>query len=71
MKLEIDRDGNRLWYNDEGELHRENGPAFEGTNGVKWWFRDGVEYRDNGPVFDFGDQSFYSKNEFENRKNSK
>ena len=35
--------GNRFWYKD-GELHREDGPAIEGADGIKAWYLDGKEY---------------------------
>jgi len=27
------KNGNRYWYDEEGEFHRENGPACEFANG--------------------------------------
>ena len=41
MKLEIDDDGSRFWYNDDGLLHREDGPAVEGNNGYRGWYENG------------------------------
>lgn len=35
----IDTWGNKCYYNDRGELHRENGPAIEGNNTM--WFLSG------------------------------
>jgi len=29
MPLRIDKNGDRYWYNEKGQLHRENGPAIE------------------------------------------
>jgi len=59
MSLEIDRDGNRHWYNDEGELHRENGPAFEGVNGYKEWHINGEFHRLDGPAVEYIDGDKY------------
>ena len=39
----VDDSGNVYWYKD-GELHREDGPAFEGKNGGQAWFLKGVQY---------------------------
>lgn len=43
------------WYNKEGELHREDGPAETGwaDNGIKTyegWEQNGKYYRENGPA---------------------
>ena len=35
--------GNTYWRIG-GKLHRLDGPAYEGTNGYKWWHIDGEEY---------------------------
>ena len=43
--LIIDKDGNKRWYLND-LLHREDGPAFECTNGNKYWYLDGKEYTD-------------------------
>ena len=40
----IDSDGNKLWYNDVGQIHREDGPAFEAVNGSKEWWLNGKQY---------------------------
>lgn len=37
----------REWYSD-GRLHREDGPAFEGNDGVKKWYRNGLLHRVGG-----------------------
>ena len=34
--------GNKSWYNENGELHREDGPALEYSNGTKEWWIKGV-----------------------------
>jgi hypothetical protein len=34
----IDLYGNRKWFNEEGRLHRDDGPASVLTNGqIRWW----------------------------------
>ena len=38
----IDSAGHKRWYQN-GELHRENGPAIERPDGGKRWFLDGKE----------------------------
>ena len=38
--LEIDGIGNKLWYLNN-ELHREDGPAIEHSDGTKsWWLNE-------------------------------
>lgn len=32
------------WYNQQDQLHRENGPAVELANGYKYWYLNGKEY---------------------------
>ena len=29
------------WFNDEGQLHREDGPAAEYSDGKRFWFLNG------------------------------
>jgi hypothetical protein len=49
--LQIDPDGTRYWYED-GQLHRENGPAVEWADGSReWWFR-GELHRQDGPAIE-------------------
>ena len=37
-----DEDGTKRWYNDKGELHRENDlPAIEYADGSKFWYLNG------------------------------
>ena len=31
----------RYWYNDEGQLHRLDGPAMEYADGTKYWYQNG------------------------------
>lgn len=42
-------DGNKEWRMN-GELHREDGPAFEHANGDKHWYRNGKLHREDGPA---------------------
>jgi hypothetical protein len=47
--FEIDEFGNKVWrYN--GNLHRENGPAYILETGMQAWYRHGTIHRDNGPA---------------------
>jgi hypothetical protein len=41
--------GTKEWLFDD-ELHREDGPAFEGCSGFKSWWRNGKRHREDGPA---------------------
>ncbi len=47
---EINENGDRIWLDADGRLHREDGPAVECTNGDKFWYRNGVQHREDGPA---------------------
>jgi hypothetical protein len=41
--------GDKEWYLN-GQLHRDDGPAFESIYGDKWWYLNGKKHRDDGPA---------------------
>lgn len=45
--------GTTRWYKN-GELHRENGPAYIDKNGTKVWYQNGLRHREDGPAVEFG-----------------
>jgi len=49
------------WYNLEGQLHREDGPAIEYSNGDKHWYQNDKRHREGGPACEYhkGDTSWY------------
>ena len=48
----------RIEYtNENGQLHRENGPAIEHSNGSKYWYLNGKLHRENGPAIKHPDGS--------------
>jgi hypothetical protein len=47
----IDKIGNQYWYNEDGQYHRENGPAKFFVSGSQVWYIDGRRHRDDGPAF--------------------
>lgn len=49
MNLE---NGNKVWKNKAGKLHREDGPAIERASGSKEWWIDGELHREDGPAVD-------------------
>jgi hypothetical protein len=54
-------DSKTEWYNLNGELHREDGPAIEFADGDKYWYINGERHREDGPAIEFadGDKSWY------------
>jgi len=46
----VDENGNKKWFNNNSELHREDGPALEHTSGTKMWFINGELHREDGPA---------------------
>lgn len=48
--LEIKPGGTKRWYNSEGKLHREGGPAVEDSGGNKLWYRNGKRHREDDPA---------------------
>ena len=43
------------WYNLEGKLHREDGPAREYANGGKSYFINDLRHREDGPAVEHAD----------------
>ena len=51
----VDAAGDIRYYNAQGQLHREDGPAVERTNGVRGWYRNGEIHREDGPAVEYPD----------------
>ena len=49
-KLEIDIYGNKRWKLLNGLFHREDGPAYETVDGIKYWCLYGKFHRVDGPA---------------------
>jgi hypothetical protein len=61
--LEIDKFGNKIWRNKDGELHRIDGPAIEYSDGDKFWFQNGEYHRLDGPAIEYSNgDKVWSKN---------
>ena len=56
-ECEIDKDGNKCWYNSKREYYREDGPAVECANGNKAWYINGEFHREDGPTIEWFDGS--------------
>ena len=46
----IFENGTKAWYNREGNIHREDGPAIICSNGSEEYFIDGERHREDGPA---------------------
>ena len=53
--LEIDKHGDKFWYNKKGQWHRRNGPAYEDIYGSKFWYVNGKRHRLDGPAYEYAD----------------
>ena len=53
-KAKINRNGRIFWY-ENGCLHRLDGPAAESYGGAKEWYKNGKLHREDGPAVEFAD----------------
>jgi hypothetical protein len=53
------KNGDLFWYQD-GQFHREGGPAMQYANGNQFWYHKGQIHRDNGPSYEYanGDRMY-------------
>ena len=51
--MSMDEFGNKHWFNENGELHREDGPAVENINGRKEYHINGQLHREDGPAIEW------------------
>ena len=42
----------KVWYNERGQFHREDGPAVEYPDGSKQWYLNGKRHREDGPAYE-------------------
>ena len=59
MARHVDIDGNKIWRNKQGQLHRTDGPAVIYADGTQWWYRNGQCHRTDGPAMIYADGSQY------------
>ena len=59
-------DSKTEWYNLNGQLHREDGPAVEYAVGTKYWYINGQYHREDGPAIEdaSGGKSWYINGKF-------
>ena len=60
-KVTVESNGTTRWYNENGQLHREDGPAIEWADGDKEWCINGQYHREDGPAREWadGDKSWW------------
>jgi len=60
------------WLNEDGKLHREDGPAIERFDGSKWWCINNKLHRENGPAIEGpnGNKQWYINGKEVDRKDS-
>jgi hypothetical protein len=54
-RVTVDNNGTKRWYNEQGQRHREDGPAIEWANGAKYWFLNDQPHREDGPACEWED----------------
>jgi len=76
-KVEVTENSTK-WFNLEGKLHREDGPAVEYANGDKSYYINDKFHREDGPAVEWanGDKAYYingkylTEKDFNNRNKS-
>ena len=63
--VKVNNYGEKSWWLN-GKLHREDGPAYERSDGSKAWYLNGKRHREDGPAVEFadGDNSWYLNGEW-------
>ena len=51
----INKLGNKIWYNEQNQYHRDDGPAVEWADGSKEWWLNGNLHREDGPAVEYAD----------------
>jgi len=54
---DVDEFGTIRWRNEDGELHREDGPAIEWASGSKEWWVNHKRHREDGPAIEWASGS--------------
>lgn len=55
QSTEITPEGDKVWRNLCGRLHRADGPAIEFSSGTKVWYLNGERHRKDGPAVEYVD----------------
>ena len=54
-RITFDENETKRWVNEEGQFHRDDGPAVIWPDGTKIWFQNDKKHRDNGPAVIWAD----------------
>ena len=54
-KVTVEDNGTTRWFNENGKLHRLDGPAVEWPDGTKMWYQNGLYHRLDGPAVEYAD----------------
>ena len=54
-RVEGDEYDTHRYYNTADQLHRDDGPAVEYTDGSKYWYQNGLRHRTDGPAIECAD----------------
>jgi hypothetical protein len=49
LKGAVDENGNQIWTDSEGRLHRLDGAALISQTATECWFHHGIRHREDGP----------------------
>ena len=62
----VGKHGKKMWFNSEGDLHREGAPAVIWKSGTKEWYRNGDLHREDGPasIHSDGTEFWYKNGKF-------
>jgi len=56
---QVDYKGDLRWYNEKGERHRLDGPAFISKDGKREeWYVNGEKHREDGPAVEYLDANY-------------
>ena len=55
LECRVDSDGTVRYYNAQGQLHREYGPAIVQPDGFRSWWQNGLLHRLDGPAIEHPD----------------
>ena len=64
-RVTVDEYGTKWWFNEDGLLHRLDGPAVEYADVYEFWYQNGKYHRLDGPAVECGD---YDKEWYQNGK---
>jgi hypothetical protein len=56
--VKIYDNGAKEWYLND-QVHREDGPAYEGVDGTKAWYLNDQLHREDGPACEYADGTKY------------